>query len=142
MNKQCSKHEIFSIILGTFILVITMNYLLSITSFAQTISNSNSPKMTNINSHGVNLSISETGSASIYGYIYAQPSVTSTSIRITLQRNILGIWFDVTSWNSSSEATYLTISKTYQVSHGKYRVVMNCSADSETQSSTSGECTY
>ena len=88
------------------------------------------------------LSISSDGSASITGLVRGKTGVTSTYVKVILQKKVSGVWIDVESWEDSSNTRSTTIAETYQISRGTYRVSMTCSADGETKTATSAERTY
>lgn len=100
------------------------------------------PRMTYIFSYSTELSISSNGVATITGMVRGKSGVTSTYVKVTLQKSESGEWLDVESWEDSSDTRSVTIAETYQVSRGTYRVVMTCSANSETKTITSAERTY
>ena len=99
------------------------------------------PRMTSINAYHTELSISSVGVASISGYVRGKSGVTSAYVEVTLQKKVSGEWIDVESWEDSGTRN-ASVSETYSVSRGTYRVVMTCSADGETKSATSAERTY
>lgn len=100
------------------------------------------PRMASIGAYGTDLSISGGGVASISGFVRGKSGVTSTYVKVTLQKSVSGEWVDVESWEESNDARNTSVAETYQVSHGTYRVVMTCSADDETETATSAERTY
>lgn len=100
------------------------------------------PRMTSIFSYSTELSISSDGTATITGIVRGKAGVTSTYVKVTLQKSESGKWVDVKSWEDSSGSRSATVSETYQVSSGTYRVIMTCSADAETKTLTSSEKTY
>lgn len=99
-------------------------------------------RMTSISTYSTELSISSDGSASITGFVRGKTGVTSTYVKVTLQKKVSGVWIDVESWEDSSNTRSTTITETYQISRGTYRVSMTCSADGETKTATSAERTY
>ena len=96
------------------------------------------PRMTSINAYHTELFISSAGVASISGYVRGKSGVTNAYVEVTLQKKVSGEWIDVESWEDSGTRNS-SISETYSVSRGTYRVVMICSADGETKSATSAE---
>lgn len=100
------------------------------------------PRMTYIYSYSTDLSISSSGVATITGMVRGKSDVTSTYVKVTLQKKVSGKWSDVKSWTTSSSTRSATVAETYQVSKGTYRVTMTCSANSETKTATSAERTY
>ncbi len=99
-------------------------------------------RMTSISTYRTELSISSDGSASITGLVRGKTGVTSTYVKVILQKKVSGVWIDVESWEDSSNTRSTTIAETYQISRGTYRVSMTCSADGETKTATSAERTY
>ncbi len=99
-------------------------------------------KMTNISTYSTELSISSDGIASASGFVNGKSGVTSTYVKVTLQKSVSGKWVDVESWEASSDTRSTFVAETYQVSRGTYRVTMICSADGETKAATSAERTY
>lgn len=99
-------------------------------------------KMTNISTYSTELSISSDGIASASGFVKGKSGVTSTYVKVTLQKSVSGKWVDVESWETSSDTRSASVAETYQVSRGTYRVTMICSADGETKTATSAERTY
>lgn len=67
------------------------------------------------------LSISN-GKANIRGYVQKTPSGKNIELTSTLERYSGDSWSSVESWSTSSTASSASISETYQVSKGKYRV--------------------
>lgn len=100
------------------------------------------PRMTSISSYGTELSISSDGVASVTGMVRGKSGVTSTYVKVTLQRSESGRWVDVKSWECSKSSRSASVSETFQVSRGTYRVAMTCRADEETKTATSAERTY
>ena len=93
-------------------------------------------RMTSISTYSTELSIF---SASITGFVRGKTGVTSTYVKVTPQKKVSGVWIDVESWEDSSNTRSTTITETYQISRGTYRVSMTCSADGETKIVTSVE---
>lgn len=100
------------------------------------------PRMTYIYSYSTELSISSNGVATITGIVKGKSGVTSTYVKVTLQKSESGEWVDVESWEKSSDTRNVTVAETYQVSRGTYRVEMTCSANGETKTVTSAERVY
>lgn len=100
------------------------------------------PRMENIFSYSTELSISSDGVATITGMVRGKSGVTSTYVKVTLQKSESGEWVDVESWEESSNTRSAAISETYQVSRGTYRVTMTCSANGESKTATSAERMY
>lgn len=100
------------------------------------------PRMTYIASYTANLVISSKGAASIEGTVMGKSGVTQTYVKVTLQKSISGVWVDVESWEASSDGRSATVTASYQVSRGTYRVDMVCSANGETKSYATEATTY
>lgn len=100
------------------------------------------PRMTYIYSYSTELSISSDGVATVTGTIRGKSGVTSTYVKVTLQKSESGQWVDVKSWEESSSTRSITIAEIYQVVRGTYRVTMTCSANGETKTATSASRSY
>ena len=100
------------------------------------------PRMTYIISYSSDLYISDSGEASITGYVRGKGDVTSTYVSATLQRKSGNDWIDVESWEDSSTKSSLSIMETYSVSRGTYRIVVTVTANTETKTAISDEKTY
>lgn len=100
------------------------------------------PRMTYIFSYSTELSISSNGAATVTGFVRGKSGVTATYVKVTLQEKVSDSWVDVESWEDSSNTISASVSETYQVSRGTYRVTMTCSANGETKTATSAERTY
>ncbi len=100
------------------------------------------PRMTYIISYSSDLYISDSGEASITGYVRGKGDVTSTYVSATLQRKSGNDWIDVESWEDSSTKNSLSIMETYSVSRGTYRLVVTVTANTETKTAISNEKTY
>ena len=100
------------------------------------------PRMTYIISYSSDLYISDSGEASITGYVRGKGDVTSTYVSATLQRKSGNDWIDVESWEDSSTKSSLSIMETYSVSRGTYRLVVTVTANTETKTAISDEKTY
>lgn len=100
------------------------------------------PRMTYITSYSSDLYISDSGEASITGYVRGKSDVTSTYVSATLQRKSGNDWIDVESWEDSSTKSSLSIMETYSVSRGTYRLVVTVTANTETKTAISDEKTY
>jgi len=81
-----------------------------------------SVRYTYINQASTTLSISASGTATIYGYVQKTPAGKNIYLTSTLQRYSNGSWTDVKSWSKSSTSSSASILETYQVSSGTYRV--------------------
>lgn len=113
-----------------------------ITSYAQEVTIQIQPRMTYITSCNVKLTISDSGMATIAGSVRGKAGVTSTYVKLILQKSVSGSWTDVEEWEDSNTGRSTTIDETYEVSKGTYRVVMTCRANTETQNLTSTSKTY
>ena len=100
------------------------------------------PRMTYIISYSSDLYISDSGEASITGYVRGKGDVTSTYVSATLQRKSGNDWIDVESREDSSTKSSLSIMETYSVSRGTYRLVVTVTANTETKTAISDEKTY
>lgn len=76
------------------------------------------PRMTYIISYSSDLYISDSGEASITGYVRGKSDVTSTYVSATSQRKSGNDWIDVESWEDSSTKNSLSVMETYSVSRG------------------------
>jgi hypothetical protein len=81
-----------------------------------------SVKYTYINQASTSLSISSSGTATVYGFVQKTPAGKSIYLSSTLQRNSNGTWSNIKSWSASSTSSSASILETYQVSSGTYRV--------------------
>lgn len=99
-------------------------------------------RMTYIISYSADLYISNSGEASITGYVRGKGDVTSTYVSATLQRKSGNYWIDVESWEDSSTERNLSVVETYSVSRGTYRLVVTVTANTETKTAISDERTY
>lgn len=113
-----------------------------ITAVAQEADIQIEPRLAYISAYNVQLSISDTGVATITGSVTGKAGVTNTSVKVTLQKSVSGTWTDVESWEASSDGRSASVNTTYQVSRGTYRVTMTCSANGESTSATSASKTY
>lgn len=100
------------------------------------------PRMTYIISYSADLYISDSGEASITGYVRGKGDVTSTSVSATLQKKSGSYWIDVESWDDSGTGRNLSVVETYSVSRGTYRLVVTVTANTETKTAISDERTY
>ncbi|KXG77107.1 hypothetical protein [Thermotalea metallivorans] len=75
-----------------------------------------------INQASTSLTISASGTATVYGYVQKTPAGKNIYLTSTLQRYSNGSWTDVKSWSKSSTSSSASILETYQVSSGTYRV--------------------
>lgn len=138
MKKSKKIYRFVVLCLSTLLLV----NLISIKGYAQTDSALVEPRMTYISTYSTDLSISDGGAATITGLVRGKTGVTNTYVKVTLQKSISGNWNDIESWEKSNNGRSATISEVYQVSKGTYRVVMNCSANTESKTVTSVTRTY
>ena len=138
MKKSKKIYRFVVLCLSTLLLV----NLISIKGYAQTDSALVEPRMTYISTYSTDLSISDGGAATITGLVRGKTGVTNTYVKVTLQKSISGNWNDIESWEKSNNGRSTTISEVYQVSKGTYRVVMNCSANTESKTATSVTRTY
>jgi len=75
-----------------------------------------------INQASTSLTISASGTATVYGMCKKTPAGKNIYLTSTLQRYSNGSWTDVKSWSKSSSSSSASILETYQVSSGTYRV--------------------
>lgn len=115
---------------------------LPITAVAKEMDTQIEPRLTYISTYNVQLSISDNGTATIMGTVTGRIGVTQTSVKVTLQKSVSGTWTNVESWEASSDSRSASVNTTYQVSRGTYRVTMTCSANGESESTTSETKTY
>ena len=99
-------------------------------------------RMAYIYSYGTNLSISDSGVASVSASVVADSDVSSVFLRVQLQKFVLGNWITVNTWEGTYANNSASISATYQVSSGTYRTVMRCTANTETKTTTSSTIYY
>ena len=100
-------------------------------------------RLINLYAYSTDISISDSGVASIYGYATCKTDVSNLSITLTLQMSVSGRWVDVKTWSASTSNDYLTVADTYQLtSRGTYRVVMDLVADSEEKQAISAYRTF
>ena len=95
-----------------------------------------------ISSYGTELTISDSGEASVTGFVRGKKGVTNAYVKVTLQKKVSGLWVYVQSWESSGSGRNATIAETYSVSRGTYRVVASIKAGTESKSPISAERTY
>lgn len=101
------------------------------------------PRLINLYTYSTDITISDNGNASIYGYATCKTDVSNLAITVTLQISISGRWIDVKTWSASTSDDYLTVADTYQLtSRGTYRVVMDVTADSEEKQAISAYRTF
>lgn len=74
-----------------------------------------------INRASSTLSISN-GTAHIFGYVQRTTAGKKIYVESTLERYSGGSWDEVASWSASSNSSSASISKTYKVAGGTYRV--------------------
>lgn len=113
-----------------------------VTSHAQEANVQVEPRVEYIASYGAELTISSSGIATCNGSVRGSVGVSSTYVKITLQQYVSGTWQDVESWEASNSGRSTSISETYQVSKGTYRVVATCQANSEVKEAISTSETY
>jgi len=75
-----------------------------------------------INQASTSLTISASGTATVYGYVQRTPAGKNIFLTSTLQRFSNGSWSNVRSWSGSSTSSSATILETHQVTRGTYRV--------------------
>ncbi|MBA1334989.1 MAG: hypothetical protein HPY66_0611 [Firmicutes bacterium] len=75
-----------------------------------------------INQASTSLTISSSGTATVYGYVQKAPAGKNIYLTSTLQRYSNGSWSNVKSWSKSSTSSSASILETYQVTSGTYRV--------------------
>ncbi|SKA83804.1 hypothetical protein SAMN05443428_105174 [Caloramator quimbayensis] len=75
-----------------------------------------------INQASTSLTISSSGTATVYGYVQKTPAGKNIYLTSTLQRYSNGTWSNVKSWSKSSTSSSASVLETYQVSSGTYRV--------------------
>lgn len=81
---------------------------------------------TYVNSAGSSLDIYSDGTASVFSFCQKTPAGKLIYLYAHLQKNVGGYWTTVKSWSTStSTLSTATISETYQVSPGTYRVATN-----------------
>lgn len=110
--------------------------MVSIVSYAKEVVTYVEPRLAYISTYNTELVISNTGLATITGEVRGKTGVTNAYVKVTLQKYASGDWED------SRNGRNVFISETYQVTRGTYRVVMTCSANSETKTATSAQRTY
>lgn len=100
-------------------------------------------RLLNLYAYSTDISISDNGKASIYGYATCKTNVSNLAITLTLQISISGKWVNVKTWSASTSDDALTVADTYQLtSRGTYRVVMDVTADSEEKQAISAYRTF
>lgn len=75
-----------------------------------------------INQASTSLTISSSGTATVYGYVQKTPTGKNIYLTSALQRYSNGSWSNVKSWSKSSTSSSASILETYQVTSGTYRV--------------------
>lgn len=90
-----------------------------------------------INYASSSLSISG-GTATVNGYVQRTAAGKEIYLESTLERYSGGLWYGVASWSSSSSSYSASISKSYKVSSGTYRVATyySVSGSNGTESNT------
>ncbi len=99
-------------------------------------------RMTYVSSYSASLTILDSGQAEISGQVRGKSGVTCAYVKVTLQEYVSGNWEDVESWENLVIGREASVSETYPVARGTYRVYMICSADTETKVAISEERTY
>ncbi len=122
-------------------ILLTLTCIL-VVSMGMTVVQANQARTVSIASQDVSLSISSNGVATVGARVMGKVGVTSTSVVATLQRETSSGWEDVATWEDSNASRRTTISETYQVSRGTYRVVATVTADGESATITSTIETY
>ena len=103
--------------------------IIPITAHAMEVSDKQiQPRMDYISSYGTELTISDSGEASVTGFVRGKKGVTNAYVKVTLQKKVSGSWVYVQSWESSGSGRNATIAETYSVSRGTYRVVASIKA--------------
>ena len=113
-----------------------------VVSIGKSVVQAKETRMVSIYSSSASLTIASDGTATIEASVMGKVGVTSTSVVATLQRETSSGWDDVATWEESNASRRTTISETYQVSRGTYRVVATVTADGETATKTSTTETY
>lgn len=108
-----------------------------VVSIGKSVVQAKETRMVSIYSSSASLTIASDGTATIEASVMGKVGVTSTSVVATLQRETSSGWDDVATWEDSNTSRRTTISETYQVSRGTYRVVATVTADGETATKTS-----
>lgn len=124
------------------ICMLVCGLVFSVSARAKEVNAQIEPRIPSIYTYGTEISISSGGVASISGFVRGRSGVTSTYVKVTLQKSVSGEWVDVESWEESNDTRSTSVTETYQVSHGTYRVIMTCSTDGKTETATSAERTY
>lgn len=94
-----------------------------------------------ISSYGCNFTISSSGVASVSGYIKGKSGVDDAYVLVTLQKQVYGGWSNITSWDDQGGRN-ASVSETYNVSSGTYRIEVYCSAGTESKVFDSASKTY
>lgn len=91
--------------------------IIPITAHAMEVSDKQiQPRMDYISSYGTELTISDSGEASVTGFVRGKKGVTNAYVKVTLQKKVSGSWVYVQSWESSGSGRNATIAETYSVS--------------------------
>lgn len=88
------------------------------------------PLMAYITSYDVSLTISSNGKASVMAFVLSNNA--SNYVRATLQKKTKNGWEGIKTWETSVKGSYASISETYFVTKGTYRVTAMIKANSET----------
>ena len=76
--------------------------IIPITAHAMEVSDKQiQPRMDYISSYGTELTISDSGEASVTGFVRGKKGVTNAYVKVTLQKKVSGSWVYVQSWESS-----------------------------------------
>ena len=135
MKKFC---KVVILWIYVFVGVLTIPFV----SYAKEAATYVEPRMTYIAGYSTDLVISNAGIATITGQVRGKTGVTQAYIKVTLQKYVSGHWANIEEWENSQNARNAFISETYQVTKGTYRVVMKCSANSESKTATSVQRTF
>ncbi len=122
--------------------VLVSGMMIPTISYAKETEKQVEPRMTYISIYKTELSISSSGVATVTGEVRGKTGVTSTYVKVILQKYVSGRWIDVEDWSDSQSGRSAFVSETYQVGRGTYRTYMTCSANTETKTTTSAERTY
>ena len=76
--------------------------IIPITAHAMEVSDKQiQPRMDYISSYGTELTISDSGEASVTGFVRGKKGVTNAYVKVTLQKKVSGSWVYVQSWESN-----------------------------------------
>lgn len=122
--------------------ILVGGFLMPFQSYAKEVTISNEERMISISTCYTELSISNTGTATIVGEVREKNGSTTAYIKVTLQKLNGGKWIDVEKWEDTQEGSSALIYETYKVSRGTYRTVMVCNVNGESASSESASKYY